>query len=99
MIIDTMTFKQMEIEENNLESVIEETAEIADTVEDFKEIDLEYINEIMEKSAISNGKSRFVSNSPYIVLNRYSGEWIPCVEIFNSYLPSYETITLVFFMI
>lgn len=52
---------EMEIEENNLESVIEETAEIADTVEDFKEIDLEYINEIMEKSAISNGKSRFVT--------------------------------------
>ena len=50
----------MEIEENNLESVIEETAEIADTVEELQEADLEYINEIMEKSAISNGKSRFV---------------------------------------
>lgn len=50
----------MEIEENNLESVIEETAEIADTVEELQEADLEYINEIMEKSAISNGISRFV---------------------------------------
>lgn len=50
----------MEIEENNLESVMEETAEIADTVEELQEADLEYINEIMEKSAISNGKSGFV---------------------------------------
>lgn len=57
----------MEIEENNLESVIEETAEIADTVKDFKEIDLEYISEIMEKTAISNGKSRFVCSLLYIV--------------------------------
>ncbi|XP_022298170.2 uncharacterized protein LOC111107321 [Crassostrea virginica] len=52
---------EMEIEENNLESVIEETAEIADTVEELQEADLEYINEIMEKSAISNGISRFVA--------------------------------------
>lgn len=58
----------MEIEENNLESVIEEMVEIVDIVEDFKEIDLEYINEIMEKLVISSGKFRFVSNLFYIVL-------------------------------
>lgn len=89
----------MEIEENNLESVIEEMVEIVDIVEDFKEIDLEYINEIMEKLVISSGKFRFVSNLFYIVLNWYFGEWILCVEIFNSYLFLYEMIIFVFFMI
>lgn len=89
----------MEIEENNLESVIEEMVEIVDIVEDFKEIDLEYINEIMEKLVISNGKFRFVSNLFFIVLNWYFGEWIFCVEIFNSYLFLYEMIIFVFFII
>lgn len=89
----------MEIEENNLESVIEEMVEIVDIVEDFKEIDLEYINEIMEKLVISSGKFRFVSNLFYIVLKWYFGEWIFCVEIFNSYLLLYEMIIFVFFMI
>ena len=53
----------MNVGNDNVEGVMEETADIADTVEDLNELDVEYIAEIMEKTARTTRMSKFVSNN------------------------------------
>ena len=53
----------MNVGNDNVEGVMEETADIADTVEDLNELDVEYIAEIMEKTARTTRMSKFVSSN------------------------------------